>query len=88
MKSHADCEAGLRKCYGNLEALKAYLYEPLWLAEELAELSLSGKGGIMVKIEAFRLYFMLVDCLRQMQNELRELRSPRDDLYAQIIGRA
>ena len=55
VESHADYEAGIRKCYGNLEELMAYLYEPLLVAEEIVQLGLSHKGGIMVMIESLRL---------------------------------
>jgi len=86
LKSHADCEAGIRKCYGNLEALEAYLYEPLWLAEEVVQLGLSHRGGIMVQIEALRIFTDLYRLTCLPGDMPRAHRPPSDDLYAQIIS--
>jgi hypothetical protein len=86
VESHADYEASIRKCYGNLEELIAYLYEPLLVAEEIVQLGLSHKGGIMVMIESLRLLTDLYGLICLPEDKPRAHRPPSDDLYTQIIS--
>ena len=82
VKSYAKYKAGAPL---SPEALDAMFALP-WVAEEVVQIGLSHKGGIMVMIESLRLLTDLyrVTCLPE--EKPRAHRPPSDDLYAQIIS--